>query len=403
MPAFEFLTHQAPARDTAPKAPGELHGIAGMTPPWGELEFTTIEIERPSESFPVRANTSPVRWFFENLTETQVLAVFENSGLASEHVAQLADRKHWQESPEGWTISPPRDLVRDLRRSSREQIYAVLRLSSRNSAHRNPLRIPQDKFERWLEKSGLPPAKQELFRKFTYVQGGAICFSDCEAMEPECSPEEAKLLASVLSRVPALLVRLRVGPASDTEALMQYWGRAGRGRAMKPFLDSLAAVPGGETISVSAFFPELMRMKLYTYPIARTNATSPVADCFWTSLNFFNKKPDDRFYDGAFSRAVLSTHYARVNEDWLFGDLIVLTDDTGMAVHMCVYVADDVVFTKNGADVLEPWVLMRFAEMLARYPSRHPLRVTGFRRLELLSQPGPVPAPRHGSPSSSAD
>jgi len=41
--------------------------------------------------------------------------------------------------------------------------------------------------------------------------------------------------------------------------------------------------------------------------------------------------------------------------------------------------ADDVVFTKNGGEYMQPWVLMKIADMLAYYNATAPARLTVFR------------------------
>ena len=63
-----------------------------------------------------------------------------------------------------------------------------------------------------------------------------------------------------------------------------------------------------------------------------------------------------------------------------FGDVILFRDAKAESVHMCVYIADDIVFTKNGAHYFQPWVLMRFADVVARYPSANASRTSLFRK-----------------------
>jgi hypothetical protein len=50
------------------------------------------------------------------------------------------------------------------------------------------------------------------------------------------------------------------------------------------------------------------------------------------------------------------------------------------ALHMCVYIVDDVVFTKNGANTQQPWVLMKLPEMFSQYASSKPYEVRVYRR-----------------------
>ena len=50
------------------------------------------------------------------------------------------------------------------------------------------------------------------------------------------------------------------------------------------------------------------------------------------------------------------------------------------SIHSAVYIADDIVFTKNGPSAATPWVLSTIAEMKAFYPGWKPLSVSFYRR-----------------------
>ena len=61
-----------------------------------------------------------------------------------------------------------------------------------------------------------------------------------------------------------------------------------------------------------------------------------------------------------------------------YGDMIVFNSG-GRAIHGCIYIAEDIVFTKNGASHYQPWTLMHLNDVLATYPTDQPLRVMTFR------------------------
>jgi len=151
-------------------------------------------------------------------------------------------------------------------------------------------------------------------------------------------------------------------------------------KAMQPLLDSVAHLPGGSSISVSYFFPEFARMRLYTYPDLESDPTAVRQDCFWTAMNFMNEHPVTNFMDAAILRKTLSTDFVPVQTNRAFGDLILLLAHGKTAVHMCVYVADEVVFTKNGSHPLEPWLLMKLSDMLPHYTNDTPAQVVAMRR-----------------------
>ena len=50
-----------------------------------------------------------------------------------------------------------------------------------------------------------------------------------------------------------------------------------------------------------------------------------------------------------------------------YGDVLMLSLPDGSIVHSAVYLADDIVFTKNGDTSVHPWMLSRIPDMLAQY------------------------------------
>jgi hypothetical protein len=122
-------------------------------------------------------------------------------------------------------------------------------------------------------------------------------------------------------------------------------------------------------------------LRLYTYPETWDDPTASKQDCFYTAMNFFNEMPDTNFFDGTYCQTVLQSDYEPVNEAPLFGDLITLFNPAGQAVHICVYVADDFVFTKNGINPAQPWVIMKLSDMMMiYYPAEIKGRVLFLRR-----------------------
>ena len=142
----------------------------------------------------------------------------------------------------------------------------------------------------------------------------------------------------------------------------------------------MSRIAEGTSINVSYFLPPFARFRLYTYP----RPDDPDAlreDCFWSAMNFFNEKPDNRLFDPTYKDKQLSAEYMRVKpESRQFGDLLLLLGPNHDALHMCVYIADEVVFTKNGANVIQPWVLMKIPEMLGIYNRLRPFSIVFYRR-----------------------
>jgi hypothetical protein len=70
----------------------------------------------------------------------------------------------------------------------------------------------------------------------------------------------------------------------------------------------------------------------------------------------------------------------------MLGDLVLLSRPDGYLWHSAVYIADDIVFTKNGRRVTSPFVFMRLEDMKDFYPSDPPLVLHYYRPNELAFQ-----------------
>jgi hypothetical protein len=94
-------------------------------------------------------------------------------------------------------------------------------------------------------------------------------------------------------------------------------------------------------------------------------------------MNFFNDPPDDRYHNDEVWRKELEQDYTPVAEA-VFGDLIFFLRTDGTPLHAAVHIADDVVFTKNGGSLTQPWILMKLEDLLAKYPTTAPMRAVIF-------------------------
>lgn len=372
-----------PAKDTVEakvSAPG----------PWGTIEYTPIALDRPEEYFTNEFNGTPprTRWVFRNHTEDQLKTLFSAIDLSSEARQWLSNRANWQISPHAIVLFPPAEVVVSLNSDTRQKLYAVLGANPENALHATPFRFRADGFDDWFAGCSVPEKKIELVRQLTYQHDGSLCFADAPAFAELSTPEETMGVIKCLWRVSTFLLRLRVDKNTDVEKLMSYWGKMGPARDYRPLIESMSRLDEGSTINLSYFLPPFARLRLYTYPNPR-DPNIGRQDCFWSSMNFFNRVADNRFFNSDFTRQTLETDYTRVRDgSRQFGDLILLLGNGDQALHMCVYIADDVVFTKNGANTQQPWVLMKLPEMLGQYERDKPYEVRAYRR----KSPPPVSA-----------
>ena len=61
----------------------------------------------------------------------------------------------------------------------------------------------------------------------------------------------------------------------------------------------------------------------------------------------------------------LANNYYEIGKPSLTGDLVLLVNSRNVLVHTGVHLAGDVVYSKNGANLGQPWVLMREKDMIS--------------------------------------
>jgi hypothetical protein len=383
--SFVFSAHAMEEKDAAPDLTAPAIRISqpktGAPGPWGRLEYERIPLENFAERFPdgIKPLDAP-RWVFENYTAPQLADFLRSLPLADDQKSSLLDPARWQTLTNGVAVTPAEEVVLGLNRAARQALYPVLGRSRQNPAEFQPFRFCLNGFDERMADSLLPADKIDRLRELTYNDAGCVCLAVDKAVEKSLATNEFKFLLEALYSVPTWRVSLRVTTNDDLDALLGYWVKNGRQKALRPLLSSLAKKPGGDTIGIAYFLPPYPRTRLYTYPDAATDAAALEEDCFYTAFNFFNDPPDPQFLNNHKPDVSIRKYYDPVQGDPAFGDLMLFLNPSNAAVHICVYIADDLVFTKNGQSGLQPWVFMKFADMLAVYSTDPPLRLLKFRR-----------------------
>jgi hypothetical protein len=368
-------------------APAVLPGgwpAKGQPGPWGELEYVPISVAPPSEFMAEIEMSGGVRpWCFPGMTADQVRAYFERLGLTPEQKSRLLAGLSPAPQVNGVIITPDPEVVKTLSPETRRQLYRWLSAYNQNVDQVNAFRITPSEYEQRLMSAAIPEAARQLVRQLTYREERYAFFADLPLVFPLVAEEESRVqLLKALARQTAALVRLRVRQDTDVGPLAEYWGRGGRTKELRPLLESLANVHGGQVIDVVHLLPGFARRRIYTYPRPSTAASAASQDCHWTSLNFFNDVPDDRFLDIQTVKDVIVHDYYPVFGSRLLGDIVlVVVGDT--IIHSAVYIADDIVFTKNGSSWSAPWMFMRLDDVKGFYPRDGAVSIQFMRRNEL--------------------
>ena len=342
----------------------------------GQIEAVELPLANTEGMLPDAAERlQPPRWVFANLTETRLQRLLRTCGFSGYEIRVLLGTPCFKVTDKGCEIAPPEFILWRLSKEHRQMVYSVLARDPNNYAQRNPFRFPPGTLAERLHLSGLQRREIWVVSRLTYTNYlGMECFADLQVARAALSTNAFNNLVGALYQTPAFILRLRVSPAADVDKLASYWGRGGREKLVEPLLKALRRVPGGGVINVSTLLPPFAQLRLFTFPDAWADPTAAQQDCVFTSLNFFNEQPDTNLLNADYVRKIMESDYAPVQGDSpAFGDLIVLMDEkTELAVHMCVYIADGFVFTKNGMSREQPWVLMQLADVLKGYFGQQP-------------------------------
>lgn len=382
------LSHRHEAEPTQPAAPtaepapeNSGNAVTVKTGPWGELTYNRIVIE-PPESL-IRAVYSAPRqtvWIFKQWKADTFDALINSAALTPEQRQYATNPANREVSGGDIILRPPAAFIEGLSAESRAIIYTALSEFPENPDQHDPYRFRAEAADEWFRHSDLPDHTVALVKKLLYRRGNSLVFSDqAFVLSRIPSLHERVRLIKTLARKSTLLVKLRIRASSDIEALDNYWGRGQRAKDIQPLLQSLVRDGTGTTIDIIHLLPRLPRSLLYTYPAVTDPGSTSYLDCHWTVLNFFNALPDNRYEQlDAVTAAFLNDYYPVTGQP-TFGDVIMFAKPDGSIIHSCVYIAADIVFTKNGASPNAPWILMSLSDVEAFYPSEETLDLQYFR------------------------
>ena len=352
----------------------------GETPAWGELVTYDIDLEQPEEYVAFElSEKKPPQWVFTSMNRDRTRSQLLACGLSVELTDRALADPATTFTSTATIIRPDSPLLFALTPSVRAKLYGFLAKIPGNHYMEYPFCYPRKTFEQWFGNGSKDDHLTATVRKLLYPRGDAVCFSDYEFLMQQAKTDAERLeMVKSLSRQSAVLARVRIRPDTDIDKLLGYWDRGIQVKDARPLVESTARLPDGATISLLYFLPKFARERLYTFPTP-SKVGDPVMDCHWSTMNFFNDPPDDRFTNTSYTVSYIQNNLYQVALPNLYGDVILILNDKGNAIHSAVYVADDIVFTKNGNNFTQPWMLMRLKDLLARYTTDAPPKMLVYR------------------------
>ena len=348
--------------------------------PWGDLEVRTVYLEAQDTLLAAVAKPNSVtRWVFEQTTETAVRGVLLRCEVPAGVTDRLLDPARRVATGNVISLYPSVDDLVALSPASRSALYAELAKSSANEYQRDPVYILGGDLTDWLMDAGLSEEQKDLFRKLVWKRGEALVFSDIQALLT-LAKTSAEVLSTfrAVTRVRCLIVELQLPLKGDRNQFIEYWSAGQTDAPRLTFVNAITKRRAQQTVDITHFLPSLMRQRAYTFPEIELGLKGRFPDCHWTSLNFFNITPKEYYLDTRLAAAQLVENYTTVEMPYKYGDVLCFLDG-GEGLHTCVYIADDIVLTKNGDGILAPWALMQIKDVDSIYRRSPTTRIQGFR------------------------
>ncbi|MFO0762323.1 MAG: hypothetical protein U0359_38140 [Byssovorax sp.] len=297
----------------------------------------------PGHAHPGLCRVTPPRWSLPHLTREDLPSLFDRVGLSIGQRRSLLSASSCAEG--GCVLTPSRVLVLSLDPGPRAALYAELARFPENTEQWVPFRR-RHALGPFSSHPGLPPAIRSILDRLTYTEGPFYLLADFTTLCASLPDDEAKVQA-----LGALMSRgsLRVTVGAD--------GLVGLADLLPPFA----------------------RARLDTFP----RVSDPPYSCFWTAVHFLDERdPGPAVEPEEALLATLDRDYAPVPfEQRRLGDVILLRAPGQGPIHAVSQVSNEVVFTKNGASYLRPWVLARLSDVRASYPAATEIEVRRPRAL----------------------
>ena len=355
--------------------------VRDVTPgPWGRVRYVPLQISPPTAA--VRGfleETQEIRWFVMVRNREEVESFLKVAGLDQDIIKVLLARGNPTVDRRGWLLLPTPELVLGLPPDVRKKLYTGLSQWQENPRHRSPFRLVDHATRDWREMAGLDDAVQARFERLVYPRGSLKVFTDLPLMLIAMKGDVAvqtRFLRSVCSES-TYLATLRVLPGDDVDALTKYWGVGGREEEVRPLIEAAGRAKGEIGVPLPLLLPGFPRQVLYTYA---PPDDMRFLDCHYSSINFFNREADPRLLQGLYRDTFFNAFYEEVPEAGQLGDILVMLSPSGEVVHSCVFLAGELVFTKNGGQRTLPWMLMTLADMKEYFSTEGELVVRAYRR-----------------------
>lgn len=361
--------------------------------PWGRLWYYDVLLAPSGHVLAQLPAPDPTpAWTFTGLTREQALAAVAAcpmpDGVRRDLQALFADAR--PDADGRITVHPALELVLAVPREFRTAVFPHLVGGLSVTDYVQHIPFPAGfTIEEWFDAGSLPETVRQAILRLVYPSGDGVMLSDFGALYSLLGSEREKLTAHRAAlREPAVIVLLEKPRPEEVPALADYWQHTARAKNARRLLESFAAAGDDlRYLDIVHLLSPLEREFLNTYFEPAEPTLTP--SCFWTAFNFGAEEPDARFLviPGIWTEhqelagRELAANYRPIPAPARLGDIIAYRrKGSAEMLHVCVFVADSIVFTKNGYTFSKPWILSRLDNVDALYLTAPDIERVYFRR-----------------------
>lgn len=347
------------------------------TGPWGKLVAHWIRICPPID-FVSELRTIPGQdsWRFPGHSLEEVTQFLRKGPIPADQINALLNKARFDATHNWVEIEPADEEIVALPKEARLYIYKELASYDVNNMNTKTFRYSGSRLEDWMQGAQLSPKLLELLDRLICQNGSLMLMADAALlMKHVTSADEQKQLFRALSREKTMVIKLVLDDDSDIESIAKYWGRGLHTKNIYPLLESLQNRTGDRSIDIIHLLPPFARKHLYMYPTF-DNLDVKFRDCHWSANNFFTfGNPTPPLTPEMVQYNFIDNCCQVDKEDLRLGDRIIYVNHNSELIHSAIYVAGDIVFTKNGTSYSTPWMFMTLDDMKYYYFDSHDFSV----------------------------
>lgn len=374
-----FLTIGASVRadETAPA------NLRVATGPWGTIESYPVTLEPPASHLWEALYDERSFWNFLDLSHEEARQLLLDLGFSEDLLALIDREGTWRESNRGGNLDVNDHIIESMTPANRAALARWFRLNNSDFFSRLVINLEGGDFSAY-STNGVSPRTMELVKGMIFPRRNVLSLMDrayiLRQLGDDREEKERFLRATFATR--GLVVRLVLGDDSDLESLINYWSAGGSNPGIASILRGVHSTSGVDKVDLVQILPPVPRRYLNSFTNLRDVRPNSTPDCFWTSVQFFDRKASPRLLDPLTFDHHLSGEFEKVEGEATFGDIVCMFNgEDNSFLHSFVQIADDIVFTKNGSSFARPFVLTRKSDMLSVYLDETPYRFDVYRRI----------------------